>query len=96
MKLISQIGMLIEFLGAAWLVFAAFRGYRGAQDAPVQSAHFPFENEDAYDSLEGRIRVAFEEVAGEFRDLARQQWRNALLGFVFLAVGVFLQIIGTI
>jgi hypothetical protein len=94
LKLISQIGIVTELFGAAWLVYAAYKGHREAKESAVQQVHWGFEDLDRRDPLEGRLSVALQEIQAEFLANAREQWRVQLVGFALLAIGLAMQFVG--
>ena len=96
LHLISQVGVLMQLLGASWLAYAAYKGLQGSRESSVQQAHWSLENEDRYDSFESRVSIIVQEVQAEFLANAHEQWRTQLIGFVIFAAGLIMQFIGGI
>lgn len=70
---INELGIVLEILGAALLVFAAFRSRKEIKDIS-----------DTWDA----------DLAEKLRDTISGQAITELKGFVLLAVGLFLQMVG--
>ena len=93
---ISQAGVLMQLLGASWLVYAAYKGFQDSKNSSVQQAHWSLENEDRYESLEHRVSIIVQEVQAEFVANAHEQWKIQLVGFIIFALGLVMQFIGGI
>jgi hypothetical protein len=92
----SLAGILIELLGALWLAHAAYKSHKSTKESVVHQMHWGLEDEDNYESIEGKMSVALREIASEFEGTAKDQWRAQQIGFALLAFGLALQFIGTV
>ena len=92
---VSQLGILLEALGALWMVYSAFRGMKEQEEAEVKYAHGDLNEYTSRKDPQEVISTAFDVVAMTFAENAKKQFKNELFGFTALAVGLVLQFIGS-
>lgn len=95
-QLLTLGGITVEVLGAIWLAHSAYQGHKGSKASIVKQLHWGLEDYERTDSLESRMSIALQEIAGEFEGIAREQWRAQAVGFVLLAAGLALQFVGAL
>ncbi len=92
---LSQFGILLEAMGALWMVYSAFKGMKEQKEAEVTYAHGDLNEYTNRRDPQDVISSAFDVVAGTFAENAKKQFKNELFGFTALAVGLILQFIGS-
>ncbi len=91
---VGQFGILLEAVGAIWIVVAAYLGMRAQEESEVNHAGVELTEIRNAEMPAGPTHDAFTVVAAEFRALARKKFRNELIGFGMLATGLLLQFAG--
>jgi len=96
MVILLNIGLMVQFIGAAWLVGASYKDYKATKKSSVQTSHWSLEDEDLHTSLESRISNIVQDIEAELLSNSRDQLKNQMIGFAFLSIGMILQLIANI
>ena len=92
---VAQFGMLLEVIGALWMLWSAFKGMKEQERAEVKYAHAELNEYTSWRDPQEIISSAFDVIAATFAEDAKKQYRNELYGFAALAVGFAMQFIAS-
>lgn len=94
MWLIGQFGILIEIVGAIWIVRAAYLGVKNQEDSYVNHVATPLSEIRNMETPGPATYDALIAIIDEFKQISKTAYRNELIGFGLLAFGLLLQLLG--